>query len=181
MNLLVVLVGDAPPSRLRAAVEGLPELPSRVHVVAPALSRPLDWLATAEGEAQRQADVRALEIEWTLADTAAVEGGWGDADPVQAVEDALRDFEADEILLAGDAVDPDLVPALHRFGLPVTRLPRRLPPRRSAVYRGLRALAAGHNEATPFVLFVGVNVALLLLGVLISGFVLLVLWIAGYL
>jgi hypothetical protein len=181
VNLLVLLVGDAPPSRVRAAVEALPDPPTRVHVVAPALSRPLDWLATAEGSAQREADVRALEIEWSLADEFAVEGRYGEADPVQAVEDALRDFEADEILVAGDKVDRDLVPALEQFRLPVTRLPRRLPPRRSVVYRGLRALAAGHNEATPFVLFVGVNVALLLLGVLISGFVLLVLWIAGYL
>jgi hypothetical protein len=181
VNLLVVLVGDAPPSRLRAAVEGFAEFPARVHVVAPALTRPLDWLATAEEDAQRQAEVRALEIEWTLADTAEVEGGVGEADPVQAVEDALRDFAADEILVAGDAVDPDLVPALARFGLPVTRLPRELPPRRSAAYRGLRTLAAGRSGATPFVLFVGVNGALLLLGLLLSALVLLILWIAGYL
>lgn len=63
MNLLVLLVGDAPPSRVRAAVAALPELPSRVHVVAPSRSRPLDWLATAEAEAQREAEVRAFEIE----------------------------------------------------------------------------------------------------------------------
>jgi hypothetical protein len=181
VNLLVLLVGDAPPSRLRAAVEGLAELPARIHVVAPALSRPLDWLATAEDEAHRQAEVRALEIEWTLADAVDVEGGAGEADPVQAVEDALRDFRADEILVAGDAVDPDLLPALAQFGLPVTRLPRPLPRRRSAAYRGLRTLAAGHHEATPFVLFVGVNAALLVLGLSLSAIVLLILWIAGYL
>jgi hypothetical protein len=34
--------------------------------------------------------VRALEAEWTLADHAEVEGEASEADPVQAVEDALR-------------------------------------------------------------------------------------------
>ncbi len=179
MNLLLLLVGDAPPSRLRAAVESLPELPRRVHVVAPALTRPLDWLATAEDDARREAEVRALEIEWTLGDGVDVGGEAGEADPVQAVEDALRDFPAHEILVAGDAVDPDLEPALARFGLPVTRVSRPLPPRHSAAYRGLRALAAGRNNATPFVLFVGVNGVLVLVGLLLSAVVLLVLWISG--
>lgn len=179
MNLLVLLVGEAPPSRLRAAVESLPELPRRVHVVAPALTRPLDWLATAEDDARREAEVRVLELEWTLADEVQVEGEAGEADPVQAVEDALRDFPADEILLAGDAVDPDLEPALAGFGLPVRRVTRPLPSRRSAAFRGLRALAAGRSNATPFVLFVGVNGALVLVGLLLSTFVLLVLWLSG--
>lgn len=181
MNLLVLVVGDVPPSRLHAALDSLPEPLSHVHVVAPALVRPLDWLATAEDDAHLEAEVRAFEIEWTLADDLDVEGEAGDVDPVQAVEDALRDFAADEILVAGDAAEPDLEEALARFGLPVARLgrPRRRP--RSAVSRGLRALAAGRNEATPFVLFVGVNGALLLLGLLLSAFVLLVIWLAGLL
>ncbi|HKI93489.1 MAG TPA: hypothetical protein VJ986_14400 [Gaiellaceae bacterium] len=180
VNLLVLLVGDVPPPRLRAALDAREEPPARVHVVAPMLVRPLDWLATDEDAAHVQAEVRVFEIEWTLSDELDVEGEAGDVDPVQAVEDTLRDFPADEILIAGDAADTDLEDALARFGLPVGRLGRARR-RRSPVSRGLRALAAGRNEATPFILFVGVNGALLLVGLLLSAFVLLILWLAGML
>lgn len=181
MNLLVLVVGDVSPARLRSALEARDELPSRVHVVAPTLVRPLDWLATAEDDAHVQAEVRAFEIEWTLADELDVEAAAGDVDPVQAVEDALRDFRADEILVAGAAAEPDLEEALVRFGLPVARIGRARRRRRSAVSRGLRALAAGRNEVTPFVLFVGVNGALLVVGLLLSALALLILWLAGLL
>ena len=71
--------------------------------------------------------------------------------------------------------------SLARFGLPVGRLGTARGHRRSGVGRWLHALATGENEATPFVLFVGVNSALLLLGLLLSALALLILWIAGYL
>ena len=178
-NLLLLLMGDEPPPRLRDAVGRRAEPPARVHVVAPALVGPLDWLASADDDAQRQAEVRVLDAEWTLADQAEVEGEAGDVDPVQAVEDALRTFPADEILLAGEAADPDLEAALGRFGVPVTRLEPAPFARRSSAYRALRELAGGRRSATPFVLFVGVNAAFLLLGVLLSLLVLLVLWLSG--
>ena len=181
VNLLLLLVGDVPPSRLRAALEAREEPPARVHVVAPMLVRPLDWLATDEDAAHLQAEVRAFEIEWTLAGELDVEGEAGDVDPVQAVEDTLRDFPADEILIAGDAAGAALEEELARFGLPVGRLGIARGRRRSGVGRGLHALAAGRSEATPFVLFVGVNSALLLLGIVLSAFVLLILWLAGML
>jgi len=154
-------------------------LPGRIHVVAPALVGPLDWLATAEDRARLEAEVRLLEAEWTLADEGEVDGSAGEADPVQAVEDALRGFPADEILIAGAAVDPDLEQALRRFGLPVESLEPAGRPRRSAVYRAFRSLAGGRGNATPFILFAGVNGALLLLGVLLSLLVLAVLWLLG--
>jgi hypothetical protein len=181
VDVLLLLVGDESPDRLREALDALPEPVARLHVVAPALVRPLDWLATAEDAQHARAEVRALEVEWTLAEELDVEGEAGDVDPVQAVEDALRDYPADEILVAGDAADPDLDAALERFRLPVTRVGRPRRRRRSLAYRALRGLAAGRSEATPFVLFVGVNGALLLAGILLSAVALLVLWIAGYL
>ncbi|HZD87715.1 MAG TPA: hypothetical protein VE088_06890 [Gaiellaceae bacterium] len=177
-NLLLLLVGDVAPHELRARLSRLDVPARRVHVVAPALVGALDWLATAEDAAHLRAEVRALEAEWTLADRADVEGGAGEADPVQAVEDALRSFAADAIVIAGGAADGDLDAAVARFGLPVLRL-QDPPRRRSRGYRGARALAGGRWEGTPFVLFVGVNGVLLLLGVLLSLLVLLVLWLAG--
>jgi hypothetical protein len=178
-NLLVLLVGDEPPSQLRDAVAAHGEAPLRVYVVAPALVGSLDWLATAEDDAYREAEVRAFDAEWTLVDQAEVDGEAGDADPVQAVEDALRRFPADAILIAGAAADPDLEAALRPFGLPVARLEGPRVPRRSRPYRTLRALAAGRNSATPFVLFAGVNTALLLVGLALSLVALLVLWLIG--
>lgn len=72
-----------------------------MHVVAPRRVSTLQWLASDEDEARTEAEVRALEAEWTLSDEAEAEGEAGDVDPVQAVADALRTFPADEILLVG--------------------------------------------------------------------------------
>jgi hypothetical protein len=177
---LVLLLGDGSAELLREAIAASPEPPARVHVVAPALVRPLDWLATAEDDAQREAEVRALEAEWALAGEAEVDGRAGDVDPVQAVEDALRAFPADAILLAGGPVDADLEATLRGFGLPVRRLDQSPPRRRSALVRGLRELAGGHASSTPFVLFLGVNAAFFLAAVLLSAAVVLFLWLAGY-
>ena len=171
-------MGDVPPDVLRDQVAGQVPPPERVHVVTPVLVGPLDWLATAEDDAHRAAEVRALTAEWTLAGTAEVGGEAGEADPVQAVEDALRTFPADAILIGGRDADPDLDVALARFGLPIERLSP-AGRRRSRGYRALRSLAAGQHPATPFVLFVGVNGALLLLGALLTLVVLLALWLSG--
>jgi len=177
-NLLVLLLGDDEVERVREAVEARLEPPERIHVVAPALVGPLDWLATADDDAQREAEARVLEVEWTLADDASVDGEAGDVDPVQAVEDALRAFPADEILVAGP-VDADTEEALYGFGLPVSRLERTPPRRRSGPVRAVRRLAGGHDNATPFVLFVGVNAAFLLAAIVLSLLVLALLWLIG--
>jgi len=179
VNVLLLLVGDADQRDLRDGVAALH--PSRVHVVAPTVVGAVAWLATAEDDAHRRAEVRALEAEWTLADDAATGGEAGDADPVQAVEDALSRFPADAIVVAGEAADPDLETALRRIGLPVTRLAGASPRRRSRGVRALRRLAGGHGGETPFVLFVGVNAALVLASVALSLLVLLILWLSGVL
>lgn len=68
---------------------------------------PVDWLASTEDTAHQQAAV-PLDAKWTLAEEAEVDGEAGDGEPIQAVEDALRDFPADEILIAGEAADTEL-------------------------------------------------------------------------
>jgi hypothetical protein len=178
-NVLIVLLADAPVSRLRQAVAARGDGTSNVHVVAPARVSRLEWLATDEDEARAEADVRALEAEWTLSHEAAVEGEGGDVDPVQAVEDALREFAADEILVvAGPGENGGLEASLRGFGVPVSRLGGPLPlRRRDRVRESARRIAAGRSKTTPFIFFVGVNLALLLLAVLIALVVALVIWL----
>lgn len=123
--------------------------------------------------------MRALAGEWSLAGASEVEGE-AEADPVLIVEDALRHFPADEILLAGGALeDGGVEAALRRFGLPVTRLRQSVRVRERSVLReAIRGLARGRSRATPFVLFTGVNLTLLVLAALITLVVLLVLLVA---
>lgn len=176
-NLLLLLVGDDLPLRLRDELAARLDGPARIRVVAPAQVRPLDWFATADDEATRAAEVRALEVEWTLAGEGDVEGGAGDVDAVQAVEDALRTFPADEIVVAGAAADAELEARLERFCLPVERLGVSPPPRAGFLSRTFRGLAAGRSSAIPFAAFVGVNLALLLLGIALSLLVALIVWL----
>jgi hypothetical protein len=102
-----------------------------VRVVAPAadLSR-LDWLASDEDEARDEAADRAEHVGRAAAPEAdSVEAEIGDTDPVQAIEDALREFPADELLLvtrrdedAGWLEEGTAEQALARFDLPIERL-----------------------------------------------------------
>jgi hypothetical protein len=175
-NVVLLLVGDADPVWLRAAIADQIDAPARIHVVAPAQVRALDWLATADDDAQREAEVRALEAEWTLAEQGEVGGEAGDFDPAQAVEDALRTFPAERIVVAGEGARREQVVALSRFGLPVDLLGGAVEPSGfgSRVFRGF---AAGQNPAIPFAAFVGVNLALLVLAILLSALVGLILWL----
>jgi universal stress protein family protein len=73
----------------------------RVLLVAPALnSRLRHWLSD-EDEARRAAEER-LRRSLDRLDEAEIcaEGVVGDADPLQAIDDALRVFHADEIVIA---------------------------------------------------------------------------------
>ena len=179
-NLLVVLLNGACLSELRSAVEergnGLPN----VYVVAPAHVGPLHWLATDEQAARAEAGVRALEAEWILSDEGTVGGEAGEADPTLAVEDALRRFPADEILLVG-ATNRSVQGSLRRLGVPTTWVGQSLagggnPSCLGALVRGL---ASGRSSTTPFVAFAGANLALLLIGLLITLVVSLIVWLAG--
>jgi hypothetical protein len=75
--------------------------PSRVLVVSPALNSPLRHFVSDEGQARQAAQKRLNHSLHALAD-AGIEarGEVGDADPLQAIEDALRTFGADEIIIS---------------------------------------------------------------------------------
>lgn len=180
-NLLVVLLDDVSLSELRATVEEHAGERPNVYVVAPAHVGPLHWLATDEQAEREEAGARALEAEWILSAEAAVGGEVGEADPTLAIEDALRRFPADQILLVGGASDSGLHASLQGLGLPITGVGAALPPGggRSRLRATVRGLTSGRSTATPFVAFVGANLALLLIGLVITLVVGLVVWLTG--
>lgn len=130
-NLLAVVLEERFQATLREAIAQDDET-SNVRVVIPVRVGPLQWLATDEDDAWGRAAAHALEAEWLLADQANLEAAPGEGDPVQAVDDALRGFHADEILLVGEtSADDGLENSLRRFGLPVTRVPGSIGSRRN--------------------------------------------------
>ncbi|HEY4348274.1 MAG TPA: universal stress protein, partial [Gaiellaceae bacterium] len=74
---------------------------TRVLVVTPALNSPLRHLASDEDTARAQARER---LDRSLAELerngVQASGEVGDGDPLQAIEDALRTFGADEIVIS---------------------------------------------------------------------------------
>ena len=64
LNVLLLVVGDTSPETIRQSLAGGPW---RVHVVAPTVVGPLDWLSNAEEGAHLRAEVRGLEAERALA------------------------------------------------------------------------------------------------------------------
>jgi hypothetical protein len=97
----------------------------RVLVVSPASTSTLGWLtsdvdgARAEARARASATVASLRSLHVDADGAVT-----DDDAVRALEDALRTFGGDEIVVAASGASADALAGRirERFALPVTRL-----------------------------------------------------------
>ena len=128
-RLLVVVSTDIDDGVLRDLVHRHAGDDAEMLVVAPAsgISR-LDWLTNDEDDARAEAGSLAVKIaEATPTDD--VEGRVGDSDPLTAIEDALRTFAADEILIvahpddqAGWLEQGAVAAAQARFSVPVTRV-----------------------------------------------------------
>jgi nucleotide-binding universal stress UspA family protein len=74
---------------------------ARVLIVAPALNSRLRHWVSDEDEARAAAEERlGRGLERLRADGVAVTGAVGDADPMQAIVDALHVFDADAIVVA---------------------------------------------------------------------------------
>ncbi|MGH3011801.1 MAG: universal stress protein [Gaiellaceae bacterium] len=72
-----------------------------VLVVCPALNSPLRHWASDEDGARAEAEQRLAEsLSCLAAEGVEARGEVGDADPVQAMDDALRTFGADEIVIS---------------------------------------------------------------------------------
>ncbi len=103
---------------------------AEVKIVASAAKlSPLQWLASDEDAARSDAAVAAAESARAVAGEAVVQTEVGDPDPVQAIEDALRTFPADQVLVVtppGDEanwLEQDAgAEARERFGVPVSHL-----------------------------------------------------------
>lgn len=95
-KVLVISSVERPAESLRKALgEGVGEL--RVVVPTVRQSR-LQWLANDEDDVREEADQAATAIAEALP-AAETEAAAGDADPLQAAEDALREFAADELVV----------------------------------------------------------------------------------
>jgi hypothetical protein len=130
-RLLVVATVQVEETILRDRVREHVGQDAEVRVVAPASDlSPLQWLATDEDEARGEAADIARSVERAVQPEAGrVETEVGDSDPVQAIEDALRQFPADEVVVvtrpgddAGWLEKDSAAEASERFGLPVTHL-----------------------------------------------------------
>jgi hypothetical protein len=179
-NVLIVALDPVADDSVRSAIaRRQADETVSVHVVAPASHiGTLQWLTGAEegahAEAEELADRTAHAVD------AEVETEVGDRDPLLAVRDALVDFPADEILVAGSA-DEKAEAELRRFGLPVARLEgdeeiaAEPPTGPEAVARDV---THGERPETPFVILGIVGGVLFGAIVLISLIAFLVAWLA---
>ena len=97
---------------------------AEVLVVAPALnSRLRHWLSDEDGARRRAEERVAAYVDRLVRAGAHARGSVGDADPVQAIADALVTFAADEIVIAADAEHSHRLASLarKRFALPIVQ------------------------------------------------------------
>ena len=130
-KLLVVATAPIESGPLQDAVRAHAGDEAEIRVVAPASDvSQLQWLASDEDEArEKAAGVATVAAESVEPEAARTEAEVGDTDPVQAIEDALRTFPADEVLVVTRPEDDaswleqdSAEEARERFGVPVTRL-----------------------------------------------------------
>jgi hypothetical protein len=115
---------DDLPHGVRGLIEGADE----ILVVTPSLPGRFEWLASATNRAREQADERLQVVLGQLGDVGSeARGTVGSDDPIQALDDAIRAFAPDHLLIALRA-GPDadwqerglIEQVLEHFGLPVT-------------------------------------------------------------
>jgi hypothetical protein len=100
-RILVVANETVAGRALRGEVVARATGDARVLVVCPALNSPLRHWASDEDDARARAQGRLDESLAALArEGVEARGEVGDADPIQAMEDALRTFGADEIVIS---------------------------------------------------------------------------------
>jgi hypothetical protein len=178
-NVLLVALDPLSEEEIRDAIAARQAADDvTVHVVAPAANiGPLQWLMGDEDEARAEAEELADQAADAVEPEVPTETEVGDRDPLVAVEDALADFPADEIVLAGPA-DEKTEAQLRRFGLPVERLDGGDD---GATGTGTeefaRDVARGRSSKTPLVVITGVGVVVLGAAAVLSLLLFLVLWL----
>jgi Universal stress protein family len=130
-RILVIANETVGGNTLRSAIlERSRDAREEVLVVTPALNSPIRHWTSDEDGAREDAQQR---LERSLAQLAAVgveaRGEVGDGDPLQAIEDALRTFGADEIIISthpegrSNWLEGEVVQnARERFAVPITHV-----------------------------------------------------------
>ena len=131
MKVLVLTSEPITAEQLRSALEAdIDPEDAEVMVVAPALAESAMkfWMSDADDAIGRAEQVRRESIERLGEEGVSATGDTGEADPYTAIEDALKTFDADRIVLfahePGDQryrEDLDDRELTERFGLPVDR------------------------------------------------------------
>lgn len=127
-NVLVVTTVPADDARLRDAIGGAGE----VRIVAPAAKvGRLAWLANDEDDARREAEQAAERTADALAGTTnvTIDRTSHDTEPAESIADALRNFDADEIVVVTSPdeqstwlEDETVRAAMDSTGLPVRQI-----------------------------------------------------------
>jgi hypothetical protein len=131
-KVLVVTTADTPRAEIDSIVLERAGRDAEVHIVAPASKISwLDRLTNAEDDARADAAARA-EAAAEVVPTETSEPHVGDVDPLQSIEDGLRLFAADEVIVvtAPDERSTWLETGLgeraqERFSVPVTTVSTR--------------------------------------------------------
>ena len=131
MKILVLTTEPVTADQLRAALPADSDpADAEVMVVAPALHKNAlrFWVSDADEAIAKADDVSHQSVEQLGADGVSASGDTGESDPDDAIEDALKTFPADRILVFThpdsqqrykEDVDPDELQ--QRFGVPVTQ------------------------------------------------------------
>ena len=127
---LLIAAGEAAasPEQVPTSVRALIDVADEIMVVTPSLPGRWEWLSSATDKAREQADERLQTVLGHLDDLGAeARGQVGADDPLLALEDAMREFAPDHLLIALRGVDRAgwqerglLGRVLERFTIPVT-------------------------------------------------------------
>jgi hypothetical protein len=127
---LLIAAGEAASgsASVPVGVRMLIDAADEIMVVAPRLPGRLDWLASATDAATERADERLTVVLGHLEELGAdARGQVGADDPLLALEDAIREFSPDHLLVALRGRDRAgwqerglLDAILERFAIPIT-------------------------------------------------------------
>ncbi|HKH41222.1 MAG TPA: hypothetical protein VKA41_05140 [Solirubrobacterales bacterium] len=121
-RVLVLAVTEATPKSAQRIAD-ITGSPSDVRLVVPVPSHRLDRWLSAEDEARHEAEARLARSAGVLvAAGLPVSGSVGDPDPAQALEDELRGYAADEVVLLSAGDNDPLGKVEARLGLPLRRV-----------------------------------------------------------
>jgi nucleotide-binding universal stress UspA family protein len=121
-RVLVLAVAEATPAAAQRIVD-ITGSPSDVRLLVPVPSHRLDRWLSAEDKARHEAEARLARSAGVLvAAGLPVSGSVGDADPAQALEDELRGYPADEVVLLGSGGKDPLGKVESRLDLPLRRV-----------------------------------------------------------